>query len=61
MATRLLSMVGSEQNLLVEQRGIGRSACFAQVAFESDAAPATFIRARIKGLAAGRLTADVAA
>ncbi len=58
---RLLAMVGSEQILLVERQGVGRSECFAQVAFSGDAAPATFVRARITGLSRGKLTADIAA
>ncbi len=58
---RLLAMVGSEQILLVERQGVGRSECFAQVAFSGDAAPATFVRAHITGLSRGKLTADIAA
>jgi threonylcarbamoyladenosine tRNA methylthiotransferase MtaB len=59
-ARRLLSMIGSEQTLLVEQRGIGRTKCFASVAFDGDAQPATFASARITGLSGGMLTAAVA-
>lgn len=58
---RLVSMLGSKQTLLVEQPGIGRTACFTQVAFDGSARPATFVQARITGLSGGKLTADVAA
>ena len=60
-AKRMLSMVGSQQRLLVEQRSIGRSECFAPVILEGDAPPATLVRARITGVATGRLTADILA
>jgi len=59
-ARRQLSLVRKEQTLLVEQRGMGRSECFTPVAFEGEAAPGTFVRARITGIAGGRLRAELA-
>jgi threonylcarbamoyladenosine tRNA methylthiotransferase MtaB len=60
-ARRLLSMVGSEESVLVEQPGIGRTECFVPVTIERNAAKATIVRARITGVSGGRLTADIAA
>jgi len=54
-------MLGSEQTLLIEQPGVGRSECFAPVAFGGDAARATFVRARITGMSDGMLRAGIAA
>ena len=58
---RRASLVATEQSLLVERAGMGRSECFMPVVFEADAAPATFVRGRITGLRDGALLADVAA
>ena len=58
---RRLSLVSSEQTLLVERQGLGRSECFAPVVFTSDATPATFVRCRITGMRDDVLTADIAA
>jgi threonylcarbamoyladenosine tRNA methylthiotransferase MtaB len=58
---RRLSLIASEQTLLVERTGMGRSECFAPVVFKSDAAPATFVRCRITGMRDDVLAADVAA
>ena len=46
-ATRLSSLVGTEQELLVEKSGIGRTRCFASIAFDGDAQPGSLIRTRI--------------
>ena len=59
-ARRQLALVRKEQLLLVEQRGMGRSECFTPVAFEGEAAPGTFVRARITGVAGGKLRAELA-
>jgi threonylcarbamoyladenosine tRNA methylthiotransferase MtaB len=58
---RRLSLVSSEQTLLVERPGMGRSECFAPVVFEGDAPPATFVRSRITGTRDDALVADIAA
>jgi len=58
---RRLSLVLSEQTLLVERRAMGRSECFLPVLFDADAAPATFVRCRISGTRDQALTADIAA
>jgi threonylcarbamoyladenosine tRNA methylthiotransferase MtaB len=47
LAARLASLVGTEQELLVEKSGIGRTKCFASFAFDGDAPPGSLIRARI--------------
>jgi threonylcarbamoyladenosine tRNA methylthiotransferase MtaB len=60
MIGRHLSLVGSDQVLLVEQAGLGRSACFAPVTFDGKAKPGTFVRARVTGLSAGKLRAELA-
>ena len=47
LATRLNSLVGTEQELLVEKPGLGRTRCFASVAFEGTTAPGSLVRAQI--------------
>ena len=47
LAARLASLVGTEQELLVEKSSIGRTNCFASIAFDRDAQPGSLIRARI--------------
>ena len=59
-ARRQLSLVRKEQILLVEQRGIGRSACFTPVAFDGEAAPGTFMRVRITGIAGAQAQGRIA-
>ena len=61
MAThaRLSSMIGSEQTLLVEQQGVGRSECFTPVAFEGDAAQGSLVRAHVTGVSVSKLTAVI--
>jgi threonylcarbamoyladenosine tRNA methylthiotransferase MtaB len=58
---RRLAFVLSEQTLLVERPGMGRSECFMPVVFEADTAPATFVRCRITGTRDDALLADIAA
>ena len=36
LTARLQSLIGSEQEILVEKPGLGRTPCFATVAFEND-------------------------
>jgi len=45
MATRLASLVGSEQTVLMEKDGMGRTGCFAPVRAQGE--PGTFVTARI--------------
>ncbi|MGZ5989294.1 MAG: tRNA (N(6)-L-threonylcarbamoyladenosine(37)-C(2))-methylthiotransferase MtaB, partial [Rhizomicrobium sp.] len=52
-ARRQLALARSEQTLLVEQRGMGRSECFTPIVFLGDAAPGTLVRARITGVSGG--------
>ena len=47
LAARLKSLVGSEQELLVEKNGSGRTRCFASVLFEGTATPGSLVRAHI--------------
>ena len=57
LAARFASMLGSEQMLVVEKPGLGRTACFAPVAFLG--AADGFVRVRITGAGAGRLTGEI--
>jgi threonylcarbamoyladenosine tRNA methylthiotransferase MtaB len=59
LATRFASLMGSEQTLLVEKPGLGHTACFAPVAFAD--APDRFVRVRITGALADRLTGEIVA
>jgi threonylcarbamoyladenosine tRNA methylthiotransferase MtaB len=47
LATRLGQLIGSEQELLVEKPGLGRTRCFASVSFAGDARPGSVVRTRI--------------
>jgi threonylcarbamoyladenosine tRNA methylthiotransferase MtaB len=47
LATRLASLVGTEQELLAEKPGIGRTRCFASAAIEGEARPGQLVRTRI--------------
>ena len=58
LATRLGSLVGSTQELLIERGGIGRTVCFAPARI--DALPGTFLQAHITGVAGNQLTAIAA-
>ena len=55
---RLQSLIGSEQELLIEKIGVGRTACFAQARFGGDAASGSIVRARITGADAAHLIAE---
>ncbi|MDE2133446.1 MAG: tRNA (N(6)-L-threonylcarbamoyladenosine(37)-C(2))-methylthiotransferase MtaB [Alphaproteobacteria bacterium] len=48
-AKRLAALIGSEQLLLVEKPGLGRTPCFAPVRLATDATPGEFRRVRIVG------------
>jgi len=56
-----LSLVSTQQTLLVERTGMGRTECFTPVVFDLDAKPATFVRGHISGMRGDALVADVAA
>ncbi len=58
LASQLQSMIGSEQDLLVEKEGVARTACYAQVALAGPALPGTFVRARISGATNTNLVAE---
>jgi threonylcarbamoyladenosine tRNA methylthiotransferase MtaB len=55
LAARFAALAGTTQTLLVEKNGIGRTECFA--AARIDAAPGTFVTARITGASNGQLLA----
>ena len=59
LATRLASFVGTEQELLVERAGLGRTRCFAYVRFEADAVPGSLLRARVMASDGAMLQARV--
>jgi threonylcarbamoyladenosine tRNA methylthiotransferase MtaB len=49
LAARLASLVGTEQELLVEKPGLGRTRCFASVSFAEGVKAGSIVRARISG------------
>lgn len=49
LASRLNSLIGCQQELLVEGAGTGRTPCYARAQFTGDAAPGTILRAAITG------------
>jgi threonylcarbamoyladenosine tRNA methylthiotransferase MtaB len=59
LAARLATLVGSEQSLLVEKSGRGRTPCFAMVACDDAAKPGRLVRARIEASDGRILTARV--
>ncbi len=61
LTSHLQSLVGSEQMLLVEENGVGRTASFAPARFEGNPMPATFVQARITGASSKHLIAELAA
>jgi threonylcarbamoyladenosine tRNA methylthiotransferase MtaB len=52
----LRSLIGSEQQLLIEKDGFGRTQCFAQA--DIAGAPASIIRARVTAVVGARLRVD---
>jgi threonylcarbamoyladenosine tRNA methylthiotransferase MtaB len=58
LAARMASLVGTEQILLVEKDGMGRTECFAQAHFAHDAQPGDFARVRIAEATPTHLIAD---
>jgi len=61
LENRLAQLVGSEQSVLVEQPGRGRTECFASVAFSGIKEPGSFVRALITDAGASCLKAELAA
>jgi threonylcarbamoyladenosine tRNA methylthiotransferase MtaB len=59
-ALRHTALIGSLQTLLVERRGMGRSACFAPAIFVGAEPPGSFVRARITAQNGGQLLAEIA-
>ena len=59
LAAHFSALRATEQILLVEQDGMGRTPSFALAQFADDRAPGTFVRARITGASASHLTADI--
>ena len=49
LSARLQALIGTEQELLVEKAGLGRTGCFASVAFAGDARAGSVIRVKITG------------
>jgi threonylcarbamoyladenosine tRNA methylthiotransferase MtaB len=60
LAARLSTLVGSEQVLLIEKSGRGRTPCFAMAACEDAATPGSLVRVRIESSDGRMLTARVA-
>jgi threonylcarbamoyladenosine tRNA methylthiotransferase MtaB len=56
LAQRFAALAGSEQTLLVEKPGMGRTACFAPVRFAGGGG--MFVRVRITGAEPGRLIGE---
>jgi threonylcarbamoyladenosine tRNA methylthiotransferase MtaB len=60
LSRRLASLIASEQDILVEQPGEGRTPCFAVVRFDGEARPGDIARVRVTG-ADGRTLIGAAA
>ena len=60
LSSRLQSLVGTEQELLVEKPGLGRTRCFASASFENEAEPGSLIHARVVASGGRSLRARVA-
>jgi threonylcarbamoyladenosine tRNA methylthiotransferase MtaB len=58
LAAHLSSRIGSEQALLVEKPGFGRTACFAQARFDGVAQPGEIVRVRITAATPTHLIAE---
>lgn len=55
------SLVGSEQMLLVEKQGVGRTPCFAPAQFFGSASASEIVRARVTGVRDGSLVSELQA
>ncbi len=60
LSSLLQTMVGSEQDLLVEKPGLARTPCYAQVTLKGGVQPGTFVCARISGATDTHLIAEAA-
>ena len=60
LSSRLRSLVGSRQAVLVETDAVGRTACFAHVHFNERAAPGTIVETHVTGATDTYLTAEIA-
>jgi threonylcarbamoyladenosine tRNA methylthiotransferase MtaB len=58
LAKHLASLLGTEQTLLIEKNGVGRTACFAVAQFSGNAEHASFVRTRVVGTAPNHLIAE---
>jgi len=59
LAARMRALVGTEQMLLVEKSGMGRTSCFAPAYFEGSAIPGEIVRTKITGADATSLKAQL--
>jgi threonylcarbamoyladenosine tRNA methylthiotransferase MtaB len=59
LSTRLDALVGTEQEILVEKHGLGRTPCFAQVRLEGYVLPGEVVSARIQSADSQFLLANV--
>jgi threonylcarbamoyladenosine tRNA methylthiotransferase MtaB len=59
MAARMSSLVGSEQMVLVEKTGMGRTSCFAPAHFEGRPSPGAIVRTKITGSGPTSLKAEL--
>jgi threonylcarbamoyladenosine tRNA methylthiotransferase MtaB len=59
LSSRLASLAGSRQALLVEKDGLGRTPCFAPARFAHAAQPGSIIDTRISGVAGDHLVAEI--
>ena len=60
LAARLATLVGTEQTLLIEKKGLGRTPCFTPVHVDGHAEAGTFVRVRIAKAGQDGLIADSA-
>jgi threonylcarbamoyladenosine tRNA methylthiotransferase MtaB len=59
LARHLRSLVGSEQDILIEKDGLGRTHCFAQVNVQGE--PGSIVRTHISGVEGNKLQTSVSA
>ncbi|HEY5338596.1 MAG TPA: tRNA (N(6)-L-threonylcarbamoyladenosine(37)-C(2))-methylthiotransferase MtaB [Rhizomicrobium sp.] len=59
LAMRMKALIGTEQTLLAEKDGMGRTTCFAQAHFAQDAQPGSFARVRITDATPTHLIAEI--
>jgi threonylcarbamoyladenosine tRNA methylthiotransferase MtaB len=59
LAARMRALAGTEQTLLIEKSGMGRTSCFAPAYFVGNAEPGAIVRARIAGADTTSLKAEL--